>query len=140
MLKYHLFKNTKTNSLFFTSLILQKPCFTALHAFFVYFRKIKFKKHKGPEYVLNIFSRSLKKTCHQRKTETNYKVFTFQFLNDKFTVISKKSFVTRHFGKIGVLVNFITRKLESKQLAISVFSGQRFFKRRRGNIFHIFRA
>jgi hypothetical protein len=32
-----------------------------------------------------------------------------------------------HFSKIGVLVNFITQKLKSKHLAISVFSGQRFF-------------
>ena len=38
-----------------------------------------------------------------------------------------------------ITVNFITQKLKSKHLAISVFSGQRFFEGTRGNIFHISR-
>ena len=52
-------------------------------------------------------------------------MLTFQFLSDK--IIKKSHFTTWQFGKIGVLVNFITQKLKSKHLAISVFSGQRFF-------------
>ena len=36
----------------------------------------------GPEYLENIFSRSLKKNLSPEKTETN-KVFTIQFLTDK---------------------------------------------------------
>ena len=68
----------------------------------------------------NISSRSLKKTSDQRKLR-----LLFQSLSDK--IIKKSHFTTRHFGKIGVLVNFITQKLTSKHLAFSVFSGQRFF-------------
>jgi hypothetical protein len=60
-------------------------------------------------------------------------------MSDK--IIKKKShFTTWQFGKIGVLLNFITQKLLTKHLAISVFSGLRYFERTRGNIFHIFRA
>ena len=55
-------------------------------------------------------------------------MFTFQFLSDKiYSYIKKSRFSTWQFGKTGVLVNFITQKLKSRHLAISVFSGQRFF-------------
>ena len=71
----------------------------------------------GPEYVKNIFSRSLKKTCHQRK------LFAFQFLNDKIYsyIYQKRPFGTWQFGKIGVLVNFIIQKLKSKHLVCLSF-------------------
>jgi hypothetical protein len=63
-------------------------------------------------------------------------VFTFQFLSDEiYSYIKKSHFDTWQFGKIGVLVNFITQKLKSKHLAISVFSGQSFFLREQEEIF-----
>ena len=51
-------------------------------------------------------------------------------------------FGTWQFGKIGVLVNFITQKLKSKHLgSLSQFSlVTGFFEGRRDNILHIFRA
>ena len=55
-------------------------------------------------------------------------MFSFQFFNDIiYSYVKKSHFATWQFGKIGVLVNFITHKLKSKHSAISVFSGQRFF-------------
>ena len=55
-------------------------------------------------------------------------LFTFQFLSDEiYSYIKNSHFVPWQFGKIDILVNFITQKLKSKHLAISVFSGQSFF-------------
>ena len=74
----------------------------------------------GPEYVENISSCSLKKTSDQRKLRV--RSVYFSTLRDEIY-----SYITWQFGKIGVLVNFVTQKLKSKHLAQSVFSGQRFF-------------
>ena len=60
----------------------------------------------------------------------------FNFLMIKFTVISKKAISPlQQIGKIGVLVNFITPKLKSRHLPLSVFSGQRFFWGNEGKYF-----
>ena len=52
----------------------------------------------------------------------------FNFLSDKiYSYIKNSHFTTSQFSKIGALVYLITQKWKSKHLAISVFSGQRFF-------------
>ena len=55
-------------------------------------------------------------------------MFTFQFLNDK--IDQNTNFAKLPIGKMtffDITVNFIIKKLKSKHLALSVFSGQRFF-------------
>ena len=80
-----------------------------------------------PGICVKYFLSIPQKNLSPEKTETNW-VLTFQFLSDEIYSYTKiKPFGTWQFGKIGVLVNFITQKLKSKHLAISVFSGQRFF-------------
>ena len=75
--------------------------------------------------MCKIFSLVPSKNLSPEKTEI---AKCFQFLSDKiYSYIKKSHFTTWQFGKVGVLVNFITQKLKSKHLAISVFSGQRFF-------------
>ena len=54
----------------------------------LFFNKVRpslLKTIKGPEYVWNIFSRSLKKTCHQRKLRQTKRLL-FKFWVTKLTV------------------------------------------------------
>ena len=94
----------------------------------------------GPEYVQNIFSRSLKKASHQKKTECL--LFNFQFLNDKIdqnTNFAKLSSAKWLF--FGIIVNFAIQKLNSKHLVcLSFLWWEVFFEGTRENILHIFRA
>ena len=68
-------------------------------------------------------------------------MFIFQFFND-LQLYQKKLFGTWQFGKIGVLVNFIIKKLKSKHLIslsqLSPVTG--FFEGTRENILHIVQA
>ena len=71
----------------------------------------------------NISSRSLKKTSDQRKLR-----LLFQSLSDK--IDQNNNFAKLLSGKMAffdINVYIITQELKSKHLAISVFSGQRFF-------------
>ena len=88
--------------------------------------------HYGPEYVLNVFSCSLKKTCHQRKLRQStfkyfvsvfLKVFTFQFLNDK---IEQNTNFAKSQGKTAFLYNckFSSFKNWSFAQLLSYFLGQ----------------
>ena len=89
---------------------------------------------RGKKYVENISSRSLKKTSDQQKLRLQ-SVY-FQFSSDK--IDQNTNFAILSSGEMaffGITVNFITQKLKSKHLAISVFSDGK-----RGNIFHIFQA
>ena len=68
-------------------------------------------------------------------------MFTFPFLSDR--IDQRTNFAKLLCSKMAFLditVNFITQKLKSKHLAISVFSSQSFFEGTRGKFFHIFRA
>ena len=57
----------------------------------------------------------------------------------KFTVTyNKKSFGTWQFGKIGVLVNFIIKKLKSKHLLCLSFIWRQVFLREREEIFYTY--
>ena len=85
---------------------------------------------QGPEYMENISSRFLRKTSDQRKLRQP-KCLLFNFL--------KKPVGTWWFGKIGVLVHFVTQNWKVNSWFVSVFS-RGFFKGTRGNIFHIFRV
>ena len=58
----------------------------------------------------------------------------------KFTIIQKKTFGTRKFGKIGVLVNFIIQKLKSKHSFCLSFLSWHVFEQTRENILNIFWA
>jgi hypothetical protein len=74
--------------------------------------------------VENISSCSLKKTSDQRKL----RLLSDFFLSDKIdqsTNFAKLLSVKMSF--FDITANFITQKLKSRHLAISVFSGQRFF-------------
>ena len=97
--------------------------FQALSYFIISYRV---RELLGPEYVENISSRSLRKTSDQRKLRLLSVYFSIlEWWN--IQLYQKRYFPTWQFGKIVVLVNFITQKLKRKHLAISVFSGQRFF-------------
>ena len=65
------------------------------------------------------------------KSDTQKKLSNFAkklFLNDKMDQNTNfDKFTSAKCLFFGIIVNFITQKLKSKHLAISVFSGQRFF-------------